>query len=149
MQTILAVCVGKAVNHGLWLGRNTCTGAEEETANGFSDGVLARLLRWLCAHCPKSPHKGLQTNQSKWKVSALSSSLHTIQQSPPHTSSSLKYFQREVGTVEDSASPKVFNHTYVRRRTPAFFQAVDWEELLASQSSSVSMKPWELIGLNY
>lgn len=85
MQTILAVCVGKAVNHGLWLGRNTGTGAEEETANGFSDGVLARLLRWLCAHCPKSPNKGLQTNQSKWKVSALSSSLHTIQQSPPLT----------------------------------------------------------------
>lgn len=52
-----------------------------------------RLFRWhpcqipqmtLCS-LPMVPYKGLQTNQNKRKMSELSSSLHTIQQSPPLT----------------------------------------------------------------
>lgn len=93
------------------------------------------------------PYKGLQTNQNKQKnVRALQLSAYNPTITSPHTSSSLKYFQREVGTVQDSARPKVCNLTHVWRSTPAFFQAIDQEELPASQSGSVSMKPWEITG---
>lgn len=76
-----------------------------------------------------------KTNKPKQmkNVRALQLSAYNPTITSPHTSSSLKYFQREVGTVQDSARPEVCNLTHVWRSTPAFFQAIDQEELLASQ----------------
>lgn len=101
----------------------------------------------LTAHGPlqRTANKPKQTKN----VRALQLSAYNPTITSPHTSSSLKYFQREVGTVQDSARPKVCNLTHVWRSTPAFFQAIDQEELLASQWGSVSMKPWEITGQNY
>lgn len=93
-----------------------------------------QLFRWrpcqtpqmtLCSLPQVPPQRTANKPKQMKSVSTLQLSAYNPTITSSHTSSSLKYFQREVGTVEDSASPKVFNRTYVRRRTPAFFQAVD------------------------
>lgn len=71
------------------------------------------------------PTKDCKQTKKMKNVRAFQLSAYNPTINSSHASSSHKYFQIEVGTVEDSVSPKVFNRTYVWKRTPAFFQAVD------------------------
>lgn len=117
-------------------------------AHGSSGGTLAQCLKWLCAHCrgPLTVTLGLQENQNKRKMSELSSSLHTTQQSPPLTPPPPSNISEEKWVQCRVQLATAYNLTRVWRSTPAFFGATDREELLASWSGSVSMNPWEIIG---
>lgn len=72
----------------------------------------------------KSLHNGRQTKQTK-NVRDLQPCANHPTVISRHSTSSLKHFQREVGTAEDSASPRVRNLTLVWKTAPACFQAID------------------------
>lgn len=74
-------------------------------------------------------------------VTALQLSVSSPIINLPHPSSTLKYFQREMGTAQHSEGLRVCNLTLVWKSAPAFFRAIDQEARLASQWGSISMKP--------
>lgn len=94
-----------------------------------------RLFRWHPCHIPRMALCSMPTSPTvtaRWQTNQTNKK---CQRSPalckppynhlPSHTSSLKHFQREVGTAEDSASPRVRNLTLVWKSAPACFQAID------------------------